>query len=335
MIDYQLLVTCVLSRLDLLEQCLASFAEQADQQPESVLVHMDVKSEDQATKEQVQSGLDLLLGHAADNFPNAVIAGIYHQPHIGFGPSLIELFKDVNTDFVFFTQEDARFIRPLPIKHALALVRANNLLQIRFNKRETMSIKGEHRPNRKEWYHKLERRYHAPGFPTQTLCVSDMWYFQAGIWQTAIMKKALDELELDFEAHKWAERKINNDINRWLAPNRNAMHPEVRAAKIPTCIWGPIGEPKFFENLGANRRTMDQEILRIPGGPRIGAPRSECARYFSIQNAQDDSAPRLVTRQTLEALQTALKFTDGPFRDGDQMYGRLDTGAFVFCEENE
>jgi hypothetical protein len=123
-------------------------------------------------------------------------------------------------------------------------------------------------------------------FGGAVLTTADHWYFQTGLWRVAPVKTVVDWwLSTTGESFKeHAEAKINQTMNGQVEDfNRDrlrglvtldlppasaaAMDPAVRARVQRTFIWGPIGEDRYVENLGA---APEDWALRRPRGGVVG-----------------------------------------------------------------
>lgn len=208
MIPYEVVIPSA-ARPHLLEQVLGTLLARVDQLPIIVRIHNDAR----------WPGRREAIEHARRMVPDSVPVVIEHDdPPIKHGPALQRLLSQVQTEYVLYSQDDHRVVRPLPIAPALRLLRDHELNQIRFNKRDTMDKKG---PEGRE-FHKIAFWFACPDLPAAwqyplpkpggmpvldlatgqptapipgtavPLCAADHWYFQTGLWRVAAIKPVVD-----------------------------------------------------------------------------------------------------------------------------------------------
>lgn len=286
MIPYDLIIPSA-SRPHLLQQVLGTLIARVDQLPRHVWIHNDECFPGQ--REAVDA---VVQGMLPDTLPYTVV---HDNPPIKHGPTLKWLLDHAETEYVLYSQDDHRVVRPLPIRNALALLARHHLNQIRFNKRDTMDKKGREGQE----FFKVESRYflhtslQSPDtVPRElwdeepvTLCAADHWYFQTGVWRVAAIKPVVDwwsrpEAPGAFTEH--CEVKINDVFNgkfrqhvQFPAPvpcctPEEWNVPLVRATVHKTFIWGPVGEPAFVAHVGGDPK--DWALERANRDPRPVSP---------------------------------------------------------------
>ena len=278
-IPYELIV-CSASRPHLLEPTLRTLLTHDDQWPERIWVHDDAVFVDR------QEAVALAINRAVMSvlrLPNDVVPKevtlLCDNPPIRHGPALARLLGQVRTEYVLYSQDDHEVVRPLPVRDTLGLMeKYHRIVQIRYNKRDTGPVKGE--PNDPEAFHKVTKVFELDGkqFPLTT---ADHFYFQTNVFRVASLKPIVDWWMAHpehgtFSEH--AEIKTNRVMNgEYLAyhptfppevpilqPGDGAWNdPEVRARVHGTWIWGPIGEKRFIDHLGADPK--DWAMVRNRG----------------------------------------------------------------------
>lgn len=209
MIPYELIIPSA-SRPHLLEQVLGTLIARVDQVPARVWIHNDERF----------PGRRALIEQCRRMLPPEIPVEIEHDdPPIKHGPAIHRLLKKVSTEYVLYSQDDHRVVRPLPIVPALHLMREHELNQVRFNKRDTMDKKG---PEGQEFFKvafwfaspiPLNPQWHYPppkpgGMPVLDLatgqpatpvlgkavplCAGDHWVFQTSLWRVAAIKPVVD-----------------------------------------------------------------------------------------------------------------------------------------------
>lgn len=257
MIPYTLIIPSA-SRPHLLQDVLGSLMARVDQWPEKIVIHNDEVFPGKA--ERIQT---VAREFVPDELKARVIVG-NDNPPIKHGPSLKWLIDHVETEYVLYSQDDHRVIRPLPIRKALGVMAMHHLNQIRFNKRDTMDKKGREG----EEFYKVEYHFGVAldselGTYEVTLCAADHWYFQCGLWYVPAIRPVINwwsrpDAPGAFTEH--CEYKINDVFNGKFGqflPNvvpycepEQWNIPDIRAKVHRTFIWGKIGEPRFVEHIG-------------------------------------------------------------------------------------
>jgi hypothetical protein len=259
MIPYTLIVASA-SRPHLLKVTLATLFACIDQDPVQVLIHDDAAFPDK------QEAIAEAVAFAVPKEIPVVIG--YDNPPIQHGPALKWLLDRVETDYVLYSQDDHRVLRPLPIRQALAILDTHRLNQIRFNKRDTLDKKGrEGEEFFKVEYHYGVTRHPELGTFEVTLCAADHWYFQTGLWRVAPIQPVVnwwmspDGLRVGaFTEH--CEYKINDVFNGKYGNFLPAIVPYcepaqwniplIRATVHKTYIWGRVGEPAYVGHIGGD-----------------------------------------------------------------------------------
>lgn len=254
MIPFEVLVTSVHDRGDLLDRTLRSMLAQLDQRPARVLVHEDVR----AGQPFVAGRTEALLG-AIEVESGVPIVLLRQSPGTGLGHAVLRLAREARTEFVFYTQEDFDFLRPVPVSACLGIMDAFSLNHVRFNKRKTMAVKGADRAPHERWT-KQEVIWGG-----QVLCVSDHFYFQGSLWRRSMMldgfavvcgrasNRVVDHCEVKF--NDWCNRTLGGD--RPLGCHDGEQDRRKELAR--TFIWGGVGEPAFIRHTGHDRRSQGWE----------------------------------------------------------------------------
>ena len=248
MIAYDLIVTSVHDRADLLERTLRSMLPQLDQPPACVLVHEDARP----GREVVEGRTEEIVA-AVQRDAGVPIKLIATRPGTGLALALLRLYEAAATEFVLYTQEDFDVVRGVPIAGTLATMRRHGLNHVRFNKRNTLPIKGHHHADARKWWTKK-----VVEFDGQPFCVSDHIYFQLCLNRRALLLEGLKEI---LGANPSATR-IEAAVNHWF----NTKHgggcgsvdgdQDARQTKLKTFIFGGVDEPRFIVHTGAERRSQ-------------------------------------------------------------------------------
>jgi len=247
---YDLIATSVHERVDLLERTLRSMMPQLDQRPERIIVHEDVRR-----------GLPFVAGRTEERLEaierdhGVPIFLLRTNPGNGMARGMVRLLDAASTEFVFYTQEDFDFVRPIPIARCLEIMTDNALNHVRFNKRKTMRIKGEHREAH-EQFKKIEVTIGG-----QVLCISDRWYHQASFWRRELALAGYRTLVNAAAPERPVERpedKFDHWINTTIGGGVGSVDgcQETRLERCRTFIWGGIGEPAFIHHTGSERSTQ-------------------------------------------------------------------------------
>ena len=162
MIPFDVIVSSVHDRADLLDRTLRSMLAALDQRPARLLVHEDVRPE-----LPFEAGRTQALCGAVERELGVPVVVIQTNPGGGLSLAMAQLLEAASTEFVFYTQEDFDFVREVPVGRCLEIMQRHALTHVRFNKRDTLPVKGAHR-ERSQWWTKQEVT-----FDGQTFCVSD------------------------------------------------------------------------------------------------------------------------------------------------------------------
>lgn len=263
MIPYEVIVSSVHDRGDLLERTLRSMLAQVDQLPARVLVHEDARPD----REVVAGRTEAIAARISAEFGVAVEL-ILTRPGTGLPRAMLRLLEAAATEFVFYTQEDFDFVRPVPVARCLEIMQRNALNSVIFNKRNTLPIKGAHLPDRARWWTKEVVR-----FDEQDFCIAEHWRFQANMGRRALFLEGVKEL---VSANPSIAR-IEHPFNGWLNTRYGEGCGSVDGSQarrrnlLRTFIWGGVGEPRFVLHTGAERRSQgwdDQEHDRKHGTVR-------------------------------------------------------------------
>lgn len=255
MLHYDLIVSSVHARRDLLDRTLRSLLPRLDRLPVRVLVHEDVQPDLPYSSGESQ----ILISHLSSDFPSIDFVLEQTSPGQKLGLAMLWLFEHASTDFVLYTQEDFDTVRDVPVGACLDLVSGFGLNHVRFNKRKTMAVKGAHLPPEKQ-FKKIEVT-----FGDRTLCVSDHWYFQLGLWRRSI---ALEGFRALAARHGGPYERCEAAFNHWFnthpsyGKGADSIDGEHRRRHCGTYIWGPIKEPAFIQHTGGERRSQGWETTR-------------------------------------------------------------------------
>ena len=251
MIPYEVVVSSVHDRADLLERTLRSMLSQVDQRPARILVHEDVRSSMpfvSGRTEEILSKIDTGYG--------VPILLVQTNPGTGLPRAMLRLLEAAATEFVFYTQEDFDFVRPVPVAACLDLMQRHALNSVIFNKRNTLPVKGQHIPDRARWWTKEEVR-----FDGQALCVAEHWRYQANMGRRALWLEGVKELVTANPAIGRIEHPFNGWLNQRYGEGCGSVDGSQarRRDLLRTFIWGPVGEPRFVLHTGAERRSQGWE----------------------------------------------------------------------------
>lgn len=278
MIPYEIIVTSA-ARPRLLQPTLESLLPKLDQDPERLLIHDDAAFTEAEVVGVTPDG-PVRVDHRWEETKEAIrlaMAGreipvllTHADPPRRLGLALRWLLANVQTEYVLYSQDDFVTVRDLPIQRALAVMNHHSVHQIRFNKRATLGQKDT-------WqgvWRKKEVRFDAMRLDSWAnpvdgtiLTVADHWYFQTGLWRTAVIRAAVDwctatpERTALFAACP-AEEAINKAMDGDFGPipgltvpyPDDALDPLVRARVQRTFIWGPIGEDRYIRHIGTDPR---------------------------------------------------------------------------------
>jgi hypothetical protein len=240
--NLEVLCTAVSERADLFVETMASMLAHLETPPGRLIVHEDVRP-----------------GSAPGAIGSWLAAcGISHEhkitaPARGLGPAMRWCFEQTTQPIVFYTQEDWRFVRPLPLARCVEIMERHGLHHVRFNKRKTLRAKHQDTPH--PW-HKMEVSFDDAQGEVQTFCVSDHWYTQASLWRVDAVRAALAATaEKDPQANAFVAA-LNHWLNlKYIGDPRCVQDQKTRHARMRTYIWGPVGEPAFIQHLGSVRTT--------------------------------------------------------------------------------
>ncbi len=247
--SYDVIVTTLRDRADLLDRTLRSMLPQLDTPPARIIVHEDVRPDvpcppGPSTKEVLEA-----LG----------VPFVYMctEPGLGLARAMVRLLSEVQSEFVFYTQEDFDFIRQIPIASCLQIMAEHRLNHVRFNKRKTMRVKGADRPPEAR-FTKLEVT-----FGKQLLTVSDHWYFQANMGRASVLRDGFIALSRDATPGCFIDRgemKFNHWLNQTIGQGVGSTDhtgAATRGMTVKTFIWGGIGEPAFIQHTGYDRSSQN------------------------------------------------------------------------------
>lgn len=247
---YDVIVSSVHDRGDLLERTLRSMIAQLDVMPSCIIVHEDVRASQPFVEKRTERIVAAIEGESG-----VPVQFIRTQPGGGLARGMVRLLSAASTEFVFYTQEDFDFVRPVPVSMALGIMSEYSLNQVRFNKRKTMRIKGEDRPKHEQW-RKVEVKLGG-----QVFCISDRWYHQASLWRREL---SLDGYRTLVDAARpgtiveRCEDKFDHWINSTIGGGCSSVdgHQDARRERCRTFIWGAVAEPAFVRHTGGDRRSQ-------------------------------------------------------------------------------
>ncbi|HEX4460414.1 MAG TPA: hypothetical protein VIA18_20695 [Polyangia bacterium] len=247
---YVLIVNTVHDRGDLLERTLRSMLPQLDLKPARIIVHEDVRPAYPFVEGLTEDGMaEVVRDHGVP------IELLRTNPGAGMARGLLKMLEAADTEFVFYSQEDFDFVRPVPIARCLEIMTEHELHHVRFNKRKTMRIKGEHRPPH-EQFKKVEVTIGG-----QVFCISDRWYHQASVWRRQLAARgyrALVEAAAPGKPVERPEDRFDHWINQTIGGGVGSVDggQEARRELCRTFIWGGVGEPAFISHTGSERSTQ-------------------------------------------------------------------------------
>ena len=248
MIPFDVIVSSVHDRADLLDRTLRSMLAALDQRPARILVHEDVRPE-----LPFEAGRTQALCGAVERELGVPVVVIQTNPGGGLSLAMAQLLEAASTEFVFYTQEDFDFVREVPVGRCLEIMQRHALTHVRFNKRDTLPVKGAHR-ERSQWWTKQEVT-----FDGQTFCVSDHVYYQAQITRRALW---LEGHKAILQGHPLGLPRCEAHFNHWFNTRYGGGAGSVdgcqdkRRDLLRTFIWGGVGEPRFALHTGAVRRSQ-------------------------------------------------------------------------------
>lgn len=248
MIPYEVIVSSVHDRADLLEQTLRSMLSRVDQAPSRIIIHEDARADRQVSEGRTEAIAERLT--AEFGVPAKLILT---RPGTGLPRAMLRLLEESSTEFVFYTQEDFDFVRVVPVARCLEVMQRHALNSIIFNKRNTLPIKGAHLPDRARWWTK-----EVVEFGGQKMCIAEHWRFQANMGRRALFLEGVKEL---LTANPSLTR-IEHPYNGWLNTKYGDGCGSVDGSQarrrdlLRTFIWGDIGEPRFIVHTGAERRSQ-------------------------------------------------------------------------------
>jgi len=248
-IAYDLIVTSVHDRADLLERTLLSMLPQLDQAPDRVIVHEDARP----GREVVEGRTEAILEEVRRK-TGVPIQLIAIRPGTGLPLALLRLYEAAGSEFVLYTQEDFDVVRTVPIAATLETMRRHGLNHVRFNKRNTLPIKGHHHADRSKWWTKQMVE-----FDGQTFCVSDHIYFQLCLNRRALLLEGLKEI---LYGNPGGNVRIEAAVNHWFNTKHGGScgsvdgSQDARRDKLKTFIYGGVDEPRFIVHTGAERRSQ-------------------------------------------------------------------------------
>lgn len=251
MIPYEIIVSSVHDRGDLLERTLRSMLSVLDQKPDRVIVHEDARPDRPVVERRTE---DMLIAVGRDfGVQTALIAT---RPGTGLPRAMLRLLEMASTEFVFYTQEDFDFVRPVPVARCLDIMQRHALNSVIFNKRNTLPIKGAHIPDKARWWTKEEVLFDGRPF-----CVAEHWRFQANMGRRALFLEGVKELLTSNPSLAKIEHPYNGWLNTKYGEGCGSVDGSQKRRRelLRTFIWGSVGEPRFVLHTGAERRSQGWE----------------------------------------------------------------------------
>jgi hypothetical protein len=251
---YEVIVSAVRDRADLLDRTLRSMLAHLDVPPARIIVHEDTRPGHECLDRPTTRAL--LDAIAADHGVPIVL--LERNPGTGLGLAMLRLLEAAQTEIVLYTQEDFDFVRVVPAWRCVQLMDAHQLHHVRFNKRKTMRVKAADKPPECR-FTKVEVQF--SGVP---LCISDHWYFQASLWRREMALEAFRALAAAAGGRPYdrCEAKFNHWMNTRLGGgigSTDATGAARRGEVMRTFIWGPVGESAFIAHTGHDRRSQGWE----------------------------------------------------------------------------
>jgi hypothetical protein len=249
LIPYDVIVTSVHDRSDLLNRTLRTMLERVDQWPARIIVNEDART----GRPVVERASEQIVADIEHDY-GVPIELITKRPGTGMALALLRLYENAATEFVLYTQEDFDFVRPVPVAACLEIMQRHALNHVRFNKRNTLPIKGHHHVDKRKWWTKQEVK-----FDGQTFCVSDHIYFQACLNRRALLLEGLKEI---IYGNPDGNVRIEAAVNKWFNDKHGGGcgsvdgDQVVRRNVLKTFIWGGVGEERFILHTGAERRSQ-------------------------------------------------------------------------------
>lgn len=250
MIPYEIVITSVHDRGDLLERTLRSMLPRLGQEPERILVHEDARPGQPIVEGRTERILDAIRRDR-----QVAIELIATRPGTGLGRAILRALEAARTELLLYTQEDFDFVRDVPIARALEIADGHGLNLIRFNKQKTEWCKGEDRPPHERW-HAVEVE-----LAGQKLVINDRWCHQPSIWRRSVALAGYRALCSAIPAGRMIDRcedKFDGWLNREIGKGCACVdgHQDARRELCRTFIWGPIKEPAFVRHTGGERRSQ-------------------------------------------------------------------------------
>jgi hypothetical protein len=251
LIPYEIIISAVHDRGDLLDQTLRSMLAHLDQKPARIIVHEDAR----ASKPIVEGRTEAIAALIEGEF-GVPVQLILTRPGTGLPKAMLRLLEASSTEFVLYNQEDLAIERDVPIARALEIMQRHALNSVIFNKRNTLPVKGQHIPDRARWWTKEE-----VDFDGQKLCIAEHWRFQMNLGRRALFLEGVKELLTANPSLSRIEHPYNGWLNTKYGENCGSVDgsQDRRKRLLRTFIWGPVGEPRFIAHKGALRRTQGWE----------------------------------------------------------------------------
>lgn len=171
----------------------------------------------------------------------------YHNPKIGLALSMDRVFKQVETEYIFYLQEDWLFERPIDLDQILWVMDNNPQINcIFFNKIKTHGA-----------INKIpQKEFDIDGL---RLCIYQGWAFLPGVWRMDKVRK------------HWSVREYKPEgyFTNQLGTHEERSDLEYLEKNVGCYIYGPQGDWRYVRHIGCDWRMADWRLEndgRTPGG---------------------------------------------------------------------
>jgi hypothetical protein len=190
-------------------------------------------------------------------------------PKIGVGHAMDKMFKLVESDYVFYMQDDWEFERPVELDRLIWTMENHKRINcVTFNKCKNMKplegfdIKDE------------DKEYDYDGLK---LCIYPGWFFLPGLWRMSKIRE------------KWSPRKVRpeghwqNQFGDHWKRVKDIKHLE---ENVGAYMYGGMGEYRYVRHIGSTWRMADWQLKTNNFKP------TGC-RHWDFMNLKRDRAPWL------------------------------------------
>jgi len=185
-------------------------------------------------------------------------------PKIGVGYAMDKMFKMVESDYVFYLQDDWEFERPVELDRLLWTMDNNpNINCITFNKYRNMK--------KIEGFEDKEFEYDGMKF-----CIYGGWQFLPGVWRMSKVRE------------KWSPRKVRPEGNyqNSFGSNEVRQNHDHLLKEVGAYMYGGMGEYRYVRHTGNTWRMADWQLKQNNFKP------TGC-RHWDFMNIERDRAPWL------------------------------------------